>query len=356
MEPIKLKCKAGAGIMIGDNHPIIVNCNVGINSQNDYINEIRKIELLFNDESIKPDTMMDLSICNRTPSIAKHIIDTFNIPVGIVPSYSVFSSKKGIPQSALIDSIIKNAEDGISFMTMHFTADWDTYQIAKKNRKIPVTSRGGAAVLSDIAINKKKDNVYIENIDSIIALALKYSFVISLGTTFRPAGIIDACDEAHIMETCKQKEICHYIQKQGVGVIVENVGHIDINKIHTHSKLLREINAPIMPLGPIPIDSAVGNDHIAAAIGAAFMGYYGCAHIINAISPTEHLTSIFTYEDMKRALSAAKIAAQSVNINNFVKCQNIEHDIYVKRAIKKTCLIGDEKNCTRCDILCPLKM
>ena len=111
-----------------------------------------------------------------------------------------------------------------------------------------------------------------------------------------------------------------------------------------------------MPLGPIPIDSALGADHIAAAIGAAFMGYYGCAHIINAISPSEHLTSTFTIEDMKQAVLAAKIAAKTINVTNFPEYENIENSIYTKRAAEKSCIINNKESCTRCAFLCPLKI
>lgn len=355
MKAVYLKTQK-SGIMIGDSYPIIINCNVGINSTEDYLNETKKVDLLFRDISTRPHTMMDLSTCRNSPSLAKYIIDTYDIPVGIVPSYLSLIPHKGIEESALIENIIKNAEDGVAFMTMHFTADWDIYQKAKRDRKIPVTSRGGSVVLSDLILNKRTNNVFIENIDLIIKLATKYNFAISLGSTFRPAGIIDACDKSHIMETNRQKEICHYMQSRGVGIIVENVGHITVSKIHAHSKLLQEMNAPIMPLGPISIDSAIGADHIAAAIGAAFMGYYGCAHIINAISPSEHLTSTFTIGDMEQAVLAAKIAAKSINVTKFSKDENIENSIYIERAAKKSCVIRNKEICTRCALLCPLNM
>ncbi|MDD4593408.1 MAG: phosphomethylpyrimidine synthase ThiC, partial [Parabacteroides sp.] len=124
--------------MIGNSYPIIINCNIGINSTTDYLNEIKKIDLLFRDISTRPHTMMDLSICKNSPSLAKYIIDTYDIPVGIVPSYLSFIPNKGIEKSVLINHIIKNAEDGVAFMTMHFTSDWDIYQEAKRDRKIPV--------------------------------------------------------------------------------------------------------------------------------------------------------------------------------------------------------------------------
>lgn len=356
MKTIKLKNRNG-DIIIGDNNPIIVNCNVGINEERNYVEEIKKIDSLFEKANTTPDTMMDLSICEKNPSIAKYIIDKYKIPVGLVPIYTIFSKQNGVSKEQLIECIVKNAEDGVSFMTMHFTADKDILHIAKKDREIPTTSRGGAVTLADMRINKRPNNIFIENIDEIISLSIKYNFVISIGATFRPAGIRDACDEAHITETNRQKEVCDYIQKRGANVLVENVGHIDVNKIAAHSKLLREMNAPIMPLGPIPIDSAMGDDHIAAAIGAAFMGYFKCAHIINAITPSEHLTSTFTATDLQCAVSAAKIAADSINICNHSYSQIQNTDVYQKRALNKSCLssIGENK-CSRCDLLCPLKI
>jgi phosphomethylpyrimidine synthase len=354
MKSIKLKSNIRE-VYVGDSNPIIVNCNVGINDKSNLQLELDKIDALFSDKETTPDTMMDLSICKNSPSIAKYIIDKYSIPVGIVPVYSI-CEKDSINKEELIHHIIKNAEDGVAFMTMHFTADKDIYEVAKRERKIPVTSRGGSIVLHDMFRNNRNENIYRENINEIVKLANTYNFVISLGTTFRPAGIVDACDTSHIIETMKQIELCHYFQSQGVNVIVENVGHISLDKIATHSALLKKMNAPIMPLGPIVIDSAIGNDHIASAIGAAFMGYQGCAHIINAISPSEHLTSLFSVEDTKNAIIAAKIAAKSVNVNRFPELMFAEEEIYNQRSMRKSCLINDATSCYRCDKLCPLKM
>lgn len=355
MRIVKLK-STGDSVMIGGNNPIVVNCNVGINEESYYIEEIKKIDSLFEHKNTTPETMMDLSICKRSIPIAKYIIDTYKIPVGIVPIYTLSSSSKEISKNQLLDCIEMNAEDGVSFMTMHFTADKDIFHLAQQQRLIPSTSRGGVATLAEMNISGKTNNIFIENIDQIISLAIKYDFAISLGATFRPAGIRDACDKAHLAETNKQQEICAYIQSRGVDVIVENVGHINLKNISEHSCLLKNMNAPIMPLGPIPTDSAIGNDHIAAAIGAAFMGYLGCAHIINAISPSEHLNSKFTLQDLQQAIVAAKIAANTVNLCCVTNEQEMNNDIYNTRAKKRSCLTEPDTNCDRCDILCPLRM
>ena len=43
-----------------------------------------------------------------------------------------------------------------------------------------------------------------------------------------------------------------------------------------------------MPLGPLATDDAIGMDHVNNAIGAAFAAYWGCAHVINAVTRQEH--------------------------------------------------------------------
>ena len=273
--------------------------------------------------------------------------------MGVVPVYAF--TKDELNESSLLDQIERYAEMGVAFMTMHITADTDIYDIAIKERKIPVTSRGGSIVLRE-AYRRNGANIFRACLSRIITLAKKYKFAISLGATFRPAGIVDACDKVHIMETLRQIELSNYLQREGVQVIVENVGHIDIDRIRKHAPLLRRCNAPIMPLGPSVIDTAIGYDHISASIGASFMAYHNVAHIINAISPSEHLTSFFSVEDAQAAVVSAKIAARSVNV---IRCKNIMDDeiiAYKVRANNCSCIIAHEGDtCKRCSKLCPLR-
>ncbi|MDR1739861.1 MAG: phosphomethylpyrimidine synthase ThiC [Bacteroidales bacterium] len=347
----KLKTKNGF-ISIGKGYPIQVNCNIGTNRTNSFNREIEKINTIFQCKETSPDIMMDLSIIQNKTALSKYIIDNFEVAVGEIPYYTIFDQKKGISKNQLLEHIIEQAEYGIAFFTLHFTANLSLYDLAKKNRHIPMTSRGGSIILSDSIMNKKTDNVLIENIDELIAIALKYNIAISLGTTFRPAGIKDACDKVHILETKEQLKICRYLQERGVNVIVENIGHIDLSQLQKHSILLQKFNAPIMPLGPLPTDNAIGNDDIASAIGASFAAYFNCCHIINSITPNEHLTSSFTIEETIRGIKAAKIAAHCINILKFNECREIDNKIYESRAKKQLCL----ENCSRCDDFCPLKL
>lgn len=352
MKSVELKGRK-SNIIIGEKSPIVVNCNVGVNDIHKLSYEKDKIDMLFSRKETSPDTMMDLSIYDKQGQLAQYILQNYDVPLGVVPVYAIGHSQ--LNKSVLLEQIEKYAEKGIAFMTMHFTADSDIFEIAIKERKIPVTSRGGSITLK-AAYEHNKKNLFRECLDEIILLAKKYNFVISLGTTFRPAGIIDACDNAHIMETQRQIDLSCYLQKQGISVIIENVGHISIDNIVKHSVLLKKCNAPIMPLGPSVIDSAIGYDHIAASIGASFMAYNNIAHIINAISPNEHQTSFFSKEDAKNAIIAARIVAKAVNVTRFQQFKDEENSIYRIRAKKHSCVITNEYTCERCDNLCPLKM
>lgn len=351
MKITELKGK-DTSILIGDGKPIIVNCNFGINNQTELGVEIEKIKRIFSNSETTPDTIMDLSLLNGDFLIAEYVNDNYGIPIGIVPVYGLETNFDSI---SLIKQIKKQAGKGISFMTMHFTADIDLFNKAIKTRGIPVTSRGGKIILNNTLRRNQKLNIYRDNIEEIIELSKYYDFAISLGTTFRPAGVCDACDEVHIEETLRQIELAKYLTNKGCKVIIENIGHIGLDKLAGHCSLLKQAGVPIMPLGPVVLDSSISADHISASIGAAMMGYFDALSIINVITPSEHLHSKFTYEDVIEGVKAAKIAARSVNYTKIPEYATLERDFYTQRSKRKNCIIDNARECTRCNTNCPLK-
>ena len=336
---------------VGQNRPVRVNCNVGVNTAAERAYEIERLDAI-RDSRCLPDTFMDLSVGQLEKPFYREIQDRFDCPVGFVPSY-LFPANNVISKKDAIGLIEKLANDGISFLTLHLTASLELLETAKVTRKIPVTSRGGIAVLQQMIMNGGK-NIWKECLPEIIDITKSYGITISLGATFRPAGICDACDEAHLNETKEQLRVCKMLQSDGVQVMVENVGHVSIDRLEKHCELLRQFNAPIMPLGPIPTDNAVGEDHIAASVGAAFMGHWGCAHIINCITRAEHQNSSFTIEETLEAIRSAKLTAHIIDVASGVG-SSIDDSIYEERAMKQCCLTGSDKDCTRCAQYCPLK-
>ena len=282
----------------------------------------------------------------------KDIIREFGCPTGVVPAYGFPSSRITSQQDAL-DILKMLADDGIAFFTLHLTANRDLLEIAKRTRKIPVTSRGGAIVLKQ-AMDGNSDNIWVSILPQTVDLAKEYGIVISLGSTFRPAGIDEACDEVHLRETEEQLKYCKLLQKEGVQVMVENVGHIALNRLEEHCKRLRQFDAPIMPLGPLPTDCAEDEDHVAAAIGASMMGYWNCAHIIICVTKSEHTKSFFTIEETLEAIRTAKLASHIIDVARGINSEK-DTEMLNKRAENRSCIIEDGRDCHRCSMYCPLK-
>ena len=332
-----------------------LNCNIGCNTREAYFDELEKIRKIKESGCI-PDMMMDLSLYRAEKPLYKYIQDSLNIPVGTVLAYIPFSKEGGLEWNKCRDYLIQLGKDKVSFVTVHFTANTQLLKIARGNRQVPVTSRGGAMCLYDIEKGSRGQNLFFEHIDEIIEIARQYNMTISLGSTFRPSNIFDACDEVHTKETEDQLQICKYLQNEGVKVMVENVGHISLDKMEKHAKLLKLFNAPIMPLGPIPTDTAIGQDHISAALGSAFLCYHGCADIINCVTRYEHTGEEITADALIESIQAMKVVAQSINVyRGFEDAINNERNVFKLRSEYHSCMVG-EGRCDRCNNLCPLKL
>jgi phosphomethylpyrimidine synthase len=70
--------------------------------------------------------------------------------------------------------------------------------------------------------------------------------------------------------------------------------------------------APFYTLGPLTTDIAPGYDHITSAIGAAMIGWYGCA-MLCYVTPKEHL-GLPNKKDVKDGVIAYKIAAHAADL------------------------------------------
>ena len=351
MIAVSLKSYNGS-IERGETKPVRVNCNVGANTIEQMVYERNRLKAI-KESSLQPDTFMDLSIGEFDEPLYRDIWRTFKCPVGAVPAYT-FPASRSITKDYAVGTLKRLADDGLSFFTLHLTASKDLFEIARQTRKIPVTSRGGGIVLKHM-LDGNDDNIWGAILPEIIEIARGYKIVISLGTTFRPAGIEDACDEVHLRETEEQLKYCKMLQAEGVQVMVENVGHIALDKLEQHCKLLKLFDAPIMPLGPLPTDCAEGEDHIAAAIGATAMGYWNCAHIINCITRSEHTKSYFSIEETLEAIKTAKLAAHSIDVARGI-CVEKDKAIYAKRTENGSCIGGKRGECGRCSEVCPLTM
>ena len=94
----------------------------------------------------------------------------------------------------------------------------------------------------------------------------------------------------------------------------EGPGHIPMHLIKENMDKQLEWcdEAPFYTLGPLTTDIAPGYDHITSAIGAAMIGWYGCA-MLCYVTPKEHL-GLPNKKDVKDGVIAYKIAAHAADL------------------------------------------
>jgi phosphomethylpyrimidine synthase len=350
---------AGEGLLVK------VNVSLGISNPNKTHIELKKLSDLTS-IGYKPDTIMDLSIVHTDAPLYLQAVETFGGPVGTLPHYLCFNEQKGIEPKLLLDEIERQAERGVSFMTLHLTPRKYLYEKAIATRLTPITSRGGGIIIRDMYINNREESVISLYFDQILQILRENNVTLSIGTAFRPANTIDTLDEVQLEEIKIQGEYIMEAQCAGVQVMMEGMGHSTLNKIAEYVQIVREnYSIPVMPLGPIPTDAAVGEDHIASAIGASFMAYMGGADIINAVTREEHTGKVPTTESVLEGLRAARIASHTVNIARFSQLDTIDNQISKNRAKNYTCVVEGglfsessrqrfNMGCSRCEKVCPL--
>lgn len=350
-------------VAVGRGVTVKVNTNIGVSDKSPLSDEMSKIEIL-RDLPYGPDIIMDHTIDQNNRNFWKAIVSEFDGPVGALPHYTAYSKKTGIEKSALLDRMEEMLSGGIAFMTLHFTADLDLYEVARASRSIPTTSRGGGLVIRDMIISRRRSNVFRDSIDEIIKIFKNYNATISVGTTFRPAEISTALDEAHRIETLRQIEVIELLKSNGVSVLMEGVGHLPLHKYEEYIGMTSAANCPFMPLGPIVTDSAVGFDHVTNAIGGALMAHLGGAHVLNSVTREEHTGGVPSMNSIIEGLKAVRVAAHAVNVSQFPNIRRFDELLASRRGSHVTCVVSgglfgfddssSAKGCDRCSYECPI--
>lgn len=354
-------------VAVGEGLLVKVNASIGASHSKSFKSEMEKLKLL-SSVGYRPDTLMDLSIIRVDKPLYLYAMEMFGGPVGTLPHYLCYQPQKGIDVKDLIDEIEKQAEMGVSLMTLHLTPRKYLYEKACKTRVIPVVSRGGGIIIRDMYINDRTESLLSLYFDEILRILKRHNVALSIGTAFRPGTTVDALDEVQLEEIKIQGEYINAARKAGVSVMMEGIGHATLDKIASYIKIVKtRYGVPVMPLGPIPTDAAVGEDHIASAIGATYMAFLNGADIINSITREEHTGGIPTLESVLEGLKAARIAAHVVNIARFTKLDVIDRQLSEKRGVHYTCVVEGglftesakqcfSMGCSRCEKECPLRL
>ena len=376
LEQLTKNLTAGSAIVLKGRHRTValgkellvkVNTSIGVGNRRSVNVELEKVKVL-SSVVYRPDTIMDLSIVRLQKPLYAYIIEEFGGPVGTLPHYICYRPRKGIDPKMLLEEIARQAEAGVGWMTLHLAVRKELCEKARKARDVPFASRGGGIVIDDMYINDRNESILSLYFDEILTILGKNRMALSIGTTFRPATTIDALDEVHREEISIQGEYIKEARNKGVQVMLEGIGHCGLAKIKEYIQIVKsKYDVPIMPLGPLPTDAAVGNDHVASAIGAAFMSFLGGADMINSVTREEHTGGIPSCGSIIEGLKAARIAAHCVNIAKFPQLDALDRGTSNRRAKNYTCVVEGGlftesvkmrygMGCQRCGNKCPLRI
>lgn len=301
-------------MIIGRNFLVKINANIGNSPVLSSIEE--EIVKLVTAIRYGADNVMDLSTGKNIHTTRDFIIRNSPVPIGTVPLYQALEKVDGevglLNWENYRDTLIEQAEQGVDYFTIHAGLRAAYVPMALK-RKTGIVSRGGSIMAKWCALHRQENFLYT-HFEEICEIMRAYDVTFSLGDGLRPGSIADANDEAQFAELKTLGELTQVAWKFDAQVMVEGPGHIPMHLIQENmTKQLAECHeAPFYTLGPLTTDFAPGYDHFTSGIGAAMIGWFGCA-MLCYVTPKEHL-GLPNKEDVKQGIMAYKIAAHAADI------------------------------------------
>lgn len=301
-------------MIIGRNFLVKINANIGNSAVSSSIEE--EVEKAVWACRWGADTIMDLSTGKNIHETREWIIRNSPVPIGTVPIYQALEKVKGVPEDltweVFKDTLIEQAEQGVSYFTIHAGVLLRYIHLTAK-RVTGIVSRGGS-IMAKWCLYHHKENFLYTHFEEICEIMKKYDVAFSLGDGLRPGSIADANDAAQFAELETLGELTKIAWKHNVQVMVEGPGHVPMHMIKENmEKQLEECQeAPFYTLGPLTTDIAPGYDHITSGIGAAMIGWFGCA-MLCYVTPKEHL-GLPNKEDVKVGVITYKLAAHAADL------------------------------------------
>lgn len=312
--PANIKHPEIEPMIIGRNFKTKVNANIGNSALSSSIHD--EVEKLTWSTRWGADTVMDLSTGKNIHETREWIIRNSPVPIGTVPIYQALEKVNGIAEnlswSAFEETLIEQAEQGVDYFTIHAGVLLRYVPMTAK-RVTGIVSRGGS-ILAKWCLSHHKENFLYTHFEDICKIMKKYDVTFSLGDGLRPGSIADANDEAQFGELKTLGELTSLAWQNDVQTMIEGPGHVPMQLIKENmdKQLDQCAEAPFYTLGPLTTDIAPGYDHITSAIGAAMIGWYGCA-MLCYVTPKEHL-GLPNKEDVKEGLMAYRIAAHAADL------------------------------------------
>ena len=301
-------------MIIGRNFLVKINANIGNSAVASSIEE--EVEKMRWATQWGADTLMDLSTGKNIHRTREWILRNCPVPVGTVPIYQALEKVNGKPEDLtweiFRDTLIEQAEQGVDYFTIHAGVLLRYVPMTSK-RMTGIVSRGGS-IMAKWCLAHHCENFLYEHWDEICQIMAAYDISFSIGDGLRPGSIADANDEAQFAELKTQGELTKRAWAFGVQVMNEGPGHVPMHMIKENME--KQIDwcseAPFYTLGPLTTDIAPGYDHLTSGIGAAMIGWYGCA-MLCYVTPKEHL-GLPDKEDVREGVIAYKIAAHAADL------------------------------------------
>ncbi|MFQ2094261.1 phosphomethylpyrimidine synthase ThiC [Aeromonas taiwanensis] len=301
-------------MIIGRNFLVKINANIGNSAVTSSIEE--EVEKLVWSTRWGADTVMDLSTGRYIHETREWILRNSPVPIGTVPIYQALEKTGGIAEDLtwelFRDTLLEQAEQGVDYFTIHAGVLLRFVPMTAK-RLTGIVSRGGS-IMAKWCLSHHKENFLYEHFREICEICAAYDVSLSLGDGLRPGSVYDANDEAQFAELRTLGELTRIAWEYDVQVMIEGPGHVPMHMIERNmtEQLEHCHEAPFYTLGPLTTDIAPGYDHFTSGIGAALIGWYGCA-MLCYVTPKEHL-GLPNKEDVKQGLITYKIAAHAADL------------------------------------------
>ncbi len=301
-------------MIIGRNFLVKVNANIGNSAVTSGIAE--EVEKMVWAIRWGGDTVMDLSTGRNIHETREWIIRNSPVPIGTVPIYQALEKVDGraeeLTWEIFRDTLIEQAEQGVDYFTIHAGVRL-AYIPMTARRMTGIVSRGGS-IMAKWCLAHHQESFLYTHFEEICEIMKAYDVSFSLGDGLRPGSIFDANDEAQFAELITLGELTQIAWKHDVQTMIEGPGHVPMHRIKENMDMqLKHCHeAPFYTLGPLTTDIAPGYDHITSGIGAAMIGWYGCA-MLCYVTPKEHL-GLPDKEDVREGIITYKIAAHAADL------------------------------------------
>src|SRR5437588_7782426 len=301
-------------MIIGRNFLVKINANIGNSAVASSIEE--EVEKMIWATRWGADTVMDLSTGENIHETREWILRNSPAPIGTVPIYQALEKADGkaeeLTWEVFRDTLIEQAEQGVSYFTIHAGVLLRYVPLTAK-RVTGIVSRGGS-IHAKWCLAHHRENFAYAHFEEICEIMKAYDVAFSLGDGLRPGSIADANDAAQFAELDTLGELTRVAWRHDVQTMIEGPGHVPMHLIQVNMQKQLETcgEAPFYTLGPLTTDIAPGHDHITSAIGAAMIGWFGCA-MLCYVTPKEHL-GLPDKDDVKAGVIAYKLAAHAADL------------------------------------------